>query len=150
MPGYRAHLMGGFTAYALVLFAIQRLAPTPLTMIEWLGCALIGSLFPDLDIKSKGQIWFYRLLFVVMGVLVIQQRFMLVAFMSVSCITPLLVKHRGLFHEPWFIIGMPLCGVFLIGAYMPAHSALFFWDALFFIAGAVSHITLDRGMRAFF
>lgn len=150
MPGYRAHLMGGFASYALLLFSLQTLTPTPLTMFEWLGCALIGSLFPDLDIKSKGQIWFYRLFFVVITLLIIQQRFMLVAFLSVLCITPLLVKHRGLFHRPWFVVGMPLCGVFLTGAYMPGHTSLFFFDALFFIAGAVSHILLDRGVRAFF
>ncbi len=149
MPGYRTHLMGGFTAYVIVLYLLKSLKPTPFTMLEWLACALVGALFPDVDTKSKGQLWFYRFLFLVLLVLALHRCFLIAALISIVCILPMLVQHRGLFHRPLFLIGVPMLGVVIVNIYAPACARLFFFDALFFVVGAMSHILLDRGVRAF-
>ncbi len=56
MANYRGHIKGGFVAFALIiLFALPHYHPSALTMLEWLLFTIAGSLFPDVDIKSKGQ-----------------------------------------------------------------------------------------------
>jgi LexA-binding, inner membrane-associated putative hydrolase len=150
MPGYRTHLMGGVTTYVPLLYLLLPLKPTPLTMLEWLGCTLIGSLFPDVDTKSKGQLWFYRLLFLVLVVLVYKKNFLIAAVTSILCMLPLLFRHRGLFHRPLFLIGIPAAGLLVLSVCAPKQVPLFLFDALFFSVGALSHIVLDRGIRALF
>jgi hypothetical protein len=150
MPGYRTHLMGGFTTYVPLLYVLLPLKPTPLTILEWLGCTLIGSLFPDIDIKSKGQLWFYRLLFLVLVVLVYKKKFFTAAVTSILCVLPLLFRQRGLFHRPLFLVGLPIAGLLVLRVCAPTQAHLFLFDALFFGAGALSHIVLDRGIKALF
>src|SRR5438309_2217826 len=62
MPGYKGHLVGGTVAFGLLFFALVGVVvrqPSMLIAGEWLLFALAGSLFPDIDIKSKGQKYFY-------------------------------------------------------------------------------------------
>jgi len=66
MPGYKGHLVGGTVAYGLLFFGLVGVVvkqPSMLTAGEWLLFALAGSLFPDIDIKSKGQKYFYYVIF---------------------------------------------------------------------------------------
>jgi len=150
MPGYRAHLMGGFTVYIGLLYTLQSLTPTPLTMFEWLGCALIGSLFPDVDTKSKGQLWFYRLFFIILIILALKERYFVAAIISILGILPMLFRHRGLFHRPLFLVSIPVVAMIIIKICAPASAQVFFFDAIFFLAGALSHIVMDRGIKALF
>lgn len=145
VPGYRVHLIGGFTAYVFLLYFMQALKPTPLTMIEWLSLSLIGSLFPDVDTKSRGQLWFFRFIVVILLAFVVHKRFVIAVMISLASCVPLLVRHRGLFHRPWFMISIPFVGVFIISLYMPHYASLCYYDALFFVVGALSHLWLDLG-----
>src|SRR6185436_8940620 len=120
MPGYKNHLMGGMVAYGLTVYLLRSLHPTAMTLLEWFVCALAGSLFPDIDTKSRGQKYFYSLLFIVFIGLLMLKRFKLIALISCLCTVPLLVNHRGLLHRPWFLICFPLALAFVGCQWMPA------------------------------
>lgn len=146
MPNYKKHLIGGLGAYTLLLIAVQHIKSISFFCSgEWLLCALAGSLFPDIDIKSKGQQFFYCLLLFIMLVLIIYHQFSLLAMCSVISIFPILVRHRGIFHRLWFVILFPLVVWYSITIFVPTISGILLFDTLFFIAGAVSHLWLDFG-----
>ena len=150
MPGYRGHLVGGTVAFGLLFFALVGVVitqPSLLTASEWLLFALAGSLFPDVDIKSKGQKYFYYVVFIFLAIFAAQQRFQMFTCFSFITITPMLARHRGIFHCQWFVITVPLILWVMVSMAMPKISQQFFFDILFFIIGALSHIWLDFGAR---
>jgi membrane-bound metal-dependent hydrolase YbcI (DUF457 family) len=146
MPNYKGHLVGGIIAYGLLffgIFAVQK--PSMLVASEWLLFTLAGALFPDIDVKSKGQKYFYYVVLLFFIGCVATQRFDMLACGSFIVISPMLVRHRGIFHNPWFLMVMPLIMWFVVGTIFPRLSQRFFCDTLFFIVGAFSHIWLDFG-----
>jgi len=146
MPNYKGHVLGGIVVYAMLLCMVAHvLHPSFITACEWLLFALAGALFPDIDIKSKGQKYFYYLIFVLLIVLAMHQQFATIACCSFIIITPMLVRHRGIFHRTWFIISMPMAVWGLTCFFLPSCSSSFFYNTLFFIAGGLSHIILDYG-----
>ena len=150
MPGYKGHLVGGIVVYGLLFFGLVGVViaqPSMLTAGEWLLFALAGSLFPDIDIKSKGQKYFYYIVFLFFIILAAYQRFEMLTCFSFIIITPMLVRHRGIFHSQRFVIAIPLILWIVVSIFMPKVSSQFFFDMLFFIAGALSHIWLDFGAR---
>jgi membrane-bound metal-dependent hydrolase YbcI (DUF457 family) len=56
----------------------------------------------------------------------------------------LLVKHRGLFHQLWFLIFISITTGLVIGSFHSDFSAWAMKNSLFFLAGAISHIVLDK------
>ncbi len=153
MPGYKGHLVGGIIAFGLFFLGLMGLViiqqPSHLMIVEWLVCTLAGALFPDIDVKSKGQKYFYYVVLVGVVVLAYQQQFQMLTCFSVVMITPMLVKHRGIFHSPRFVIGVPLIVWIVVAALLPQQASRFFIDTLFFIVGALSHLWLDFGTRQF-
>lgn len=147
MPGYKGHLVGGTVAFGITLFLLRSYCSSMFTAGRWLGCALAGSLFPDIDVKSKGQKYFYWVILLAVIVIIMQRRFEWLAMVSVLSVTPMLVKHRGIFHRLWFVIALPI--TFWLGThfYSPVFAQGVFFDVLFFIAGAISHLWLDVGPR---
>jgi len=145
MPGYKGHLAGGLITGGILLYAVQELNPTPLTALEWLSFALAGSLFPDIDIKSKGQKLFYPILLGILVLLFYNGHIELVALLAVLGLVPMMVRHRGVFHRLWFVIIFPLFVASVGALLMPECMRIFFLDTLFFIAGAISHLWLDFG-----
>jgi membrane-bound metal-dependent hydrolase YbcI (DUF457 family) len=144
MPNYKGHLVGGVVVYALVLLCIVGTASSVITWGEWLLCALAGCLFPDIDIKSKGQKYFYRGVLISFIVLAGQGRYEVLSCCSFVMITPMLVRHRGIFHNPLFIIFVTIIVWALGSTAAPCVSRPLFFNLLFFAAGALSHIFLDR------
>jgi membrane-bound metal-dependent hydrolase YbcI (DUF457 family) len=110
---------------------------------------LAGSLFPDIDVKSKGQKYFYYVAFICLFVLAYQQHSQMFTCFSFLMITPMLVKHRGIFHSPRFVIALPLLVWVVVATLLPQRSSQLFVDTLFFIVGALSHLWLDFGTRQF-
>ena len=146
MPNYKGHLVGGIVVYGVLLCAVSSmLKPTMLTALEWLLFTLGGALFPDIDIKSKGQKYFYYGIFLFFIVLAARQRFEMLSCCSFIIMSPMLVRHRGIFHSPRFVIAIPLIVWIVVSMAMPHVSYQFFVDILFFIMGAISHIWLDFG-----
>jgi len=116
MSLYRNHAAAGVTAYGafyLVTFAAKVILklkfsyqlPYPIITTDFallLGCffiAFLSSIFPDVDIKSRAQILFYRLLFLVEGALMLRRKFEPAAMLGFFAITPLLGGHRGWTHS---------------------------------------------------
>ena len=148
MPNYQTHLAGGALAFAATLVCIVPYAhPTVLSAGEWLLFALAGSLFPDIDIKSKGQKYFYWMILILLLILAYTKRFIPLAIISIVSTIPLISKHRGLFHRAWFVIAAPLGVWYVLSLQYPALKMALLFDMLFFIAGALSHLWLDMGLK---
>lgn len=148
MPGYKSHLAGGIFVYLLGLyFVLTNQSISFATGAEWLLFTLAGALFPDVDIKSKGQKLFYWIAFLLALVLLLHNHTQALIVLAFICIVPILVRHRGIFHRMWFVIFVPLLGAIFLCSYMPGCSRIIMFDTIFFIIGALSHLWLDLGLR---
>lgn len=148
MPGYQSHLAGGAIVFAATLVCIVPYTqPTILSAGEWLLFALAGSLFPDIDIKSKGQKYFYWMIILLLLILTYTHRFIPLAIISIVSMIPLISKHRGLFHRAWFVIAAPLGIWYVLCLHYPYIKTALLLDITFFIAGALSHLWLDMGLK---
>ena len=143
MPGYRTHLVGGLAVYGLSLYLLRSYCGSVFVGAEWLLFTLAGSLFPDIDTKSKGQKYLYIILLMTIIILAIQRKFLIMAMLSIIAFIPIITRHRGLFHKPWFVIGFPASIALIIGLYAPGYRGVVFFDTLFFILGGLSHLFLD-------
>ena len=154
MPGYRGHLVGGALAFGALYVCLRTVgAPVVMTGPCFLA-ALAGALFPDVDVKSKGQKYLYWLLLIIFIILIIENKLDILALFALLSIVPMIVNHRGLFHRPWFIIFSSLGLWIIVSAFHPEWARELFCIVLFFIAGGISHLWLDFGffrmIRLFF
>lgn len=149
MPGYKGHLVGGTLTFALALYAMDGAGVhfTHVQAVQWFISALAGCLFPDVDVKSKGQNIFYKGMLVALLCMLFygyHRPFMMV---SVAAMVPMIVRHRGIFHRLWFVIGMPTLGALFLATYYPAYESTIYFNTLFFVMGAISHLWLDLGFK---
>lgn len=149
MPNYKGHLAGGITIYALIVICFVPTI-TSSTFFEWLCFVCAGALFPDIDTKSKGQRIFFSLVFLILLILLFQQRFHAAALLGVASCVPLLVHHRGIFHNMIFLTCFIGSIGFFVAYLMPAYQTIIMYDAIFFWVGVFSHIWLDRGLKRIF
>lgn len=147
MPNYKGHLIGGAVAFAIVICFIFNNNVNFITGLEWLCFTLLGSLFPDIDIKSKGQKIFYKVLFCVLIFLAFKKQLSAIALISLLSFIPLLVRHRGMCHQLWFVITVPFAVAVCCNLFFPHYYSIILWDAIFFTVGAISHLWLDVGFR---
>lgn len=149
MPGYKQHLSGGAGAFVVTMLALSTQVSqiTGLVGLEWLAFCLAGSLFPDVDIKSKGQYYFYCMVLLLLLFLSVHKRYDLLVVVSIGSMTPLLTRHRGLFHRWWFIGALAFGLWYLVSQEFPHLSTMLWYDTIFFCAGAFSHLWLDMGLR---
>ncbi len=145
MPGYKGHLIGGAIAFACVIVGVSYWQkPSFFLAMHYFVCSLLGSLFPDVDTKSRGQGIFYRTLLMVLAFLLFNGEHYFFVILSLLGLAPLLVGHRGLFHKPSFLIIIPLL-IFSICFFCGlVNPQIGFGYAIFFIAGSLSHIILDK------
>lgn len=144
MPGYKGHLIGGALVGIGLTYLIASLGVMPLNVqITSFICILLGSLFPDIDIKSKGQKLFFSAAFIGAIFFVVQARQVALGITAICMIVPLIVRHRGLTHQVWFVLLISASVALIGGIYMPSLQHAFIVNALFFSAGALSHIFLD-------
>jgi len=166
MPKYKTHLAGGFIIFILVVFAMQffiskqiiRIS-TP-TAILYLFFTLLGSLFPDIDTKSRIQKFLYYPLFLVIIIAILFKNWLLLSVLAVIALIPILSNHRNLTHRIWFVILVPLFAALLVIHSFSEGSLILNLNKqftsltlncyLFFVAGAISHLLLDFGPRNLF
>lgn len=151
MASYRGHVWGGllfFVPLIIVLVFFFELYKQPLPMLLaqvaiLLGITLLFALFPDIDIKSKGQRIFYLIFFCVDLVLIVTNHWREAAFLGLFAMLPLLTEHRGWTHSFWAALIIPL--PFLL---VPIWFAKSGWKAglpyyLAAVAGYLSHRFMD-------
>jgi hypothetical protein len=147
MPSYRGHLMGGLVTFAALaqLHTFGKIAgqTTVLIFAGELIATLAGSLFPDIDTKSRGRRYFNYIIFAAMGIAILQRSLFLVLFFSTFWIFQFIVPHRGITHNPLFLVAAPIFILKAISPHAPWLSTLPMRYYLFFVAGAFSHIILD-------
>jgi hypothetical protein len=148
MPGYKGHLLGGLATCFLIHATSTKLFsypdPTLKKFLFTLIFALLGSLFPDIDTKSVGQKIFYTLLTIPLFFAILTHQWRLLTVISLISIFPVLVNHRGIIHTVWFVALVPLSVPIFLHVSSP-HIMSQIWTAYtYFVAGALSHILLDR------
>ena len=144
MPSYRGHLIAGVLTYLGMLQIIKCVQPNPHVIFQGLLFCLLGSLFPDIDIKSKGQKVFYSLLLMFLCYCLWMQHWYLFVVLSLLGIVPLLARHRGLFHEIWFLLCLTLCIIIWLQSCNKLCDILLLTNCSWFFVGCVSHVILDR------
>jgi len=147
MPGYRGHTVGGLAVFGLLRLFLAPLNPTFLTSIEWLLFTLFGALFPDVDIKSRGQNIFYVLLAVAYTGALMMGKVAWSPFFVVAALFPMLLNHRGISHRFWFMILLSISFGFCLSRYFPIHAKAAWFNALFFGVGMLSHLVLDKWVK---
>ena len=144
MPSYRGHLIGGVVTYLALLQLIKLTDPNAHIIIQGLLFCLLGSLFPDIDVKSKGQKVFYILLLIFLFYCLLVQRWDLFVALSLLGIMPLLATHRGLFHKVWFLLFLTLGIIVCLKSYNRHEDELLLANSGFFFMGSLSHVVLDK------
>jgi hypothetical protein len=150
MSTYRGHIAGGIVTYALTAYTVLHLFPTAphawRAQLLFLGCAILGSLFPDIDTRSTIQ----KLFFVAMIPALPLSLFYNVSFflcLVAICLGALFIPHRTLTHRPWFIVALSAILAGIILTKVEHHRLLFAMCSVYFCAGALSHWFLDFGFR---
>lgn len=153
MPSYRVHLVGGAATYvvvaqlSMVLPYLQNFS-LPEHAI-FLAVTLVGSLFPDIDIASKMQNNFFKFMPLALP-LALFYSINLFVILGFACVAALVVRHRTITHQIWFLVLIPALYAFIMAHYYPSHSSIIFAVCTYFSAGALSHRLLDFGPRRFF
>lgn len=151
MPNYKAHLVGGAIAYAIGVLSIKLLKfnPTHQILYYCFATCLLGSLFPDIDTKSKIQKLVYTALSSLLVALLLLGRYKLFGATALIALIPLVVNHRTLFHHPIFLTASTFGTIFPLSIFFPQYSISALYCALFFLIGCFSHLILDIGFRNF-
>lgn len=144
MPSYRVHLVGGLLTYLGILQIFKNADLSHHTILQGLVFCLLGALFPDIDVKSKGQKVFYTMLLLLLIYLIAYQKYCMFVVLSFLGIIPILVRHRGIFHHIWFLIVITCAGSLVVKSWCGYYEQVMLTNCWFFFAGAVSHVLLDR------
>jgi len=149
MPKYKTHLCGGFITFCVILFVLIQLKISSNLLVSfiYLASCLLGSLFPDIDTKSRIQKIVYYPLFVIIIYAIFVQKWALASLISVLAFIPVLANHRRLTHKRWFVITIPLSIPILIYHFNQQFLIESFISYLFFVFGAISHLLLDFGIK---
>ena len=146
MSGYKWHMTGGIVLMLLVVHFIYHYFLTPsLYEISWyIILATMFALWPDVDIKSKGQKVFYILFFLIDVYLIFTSQFKISAFFGLLIILPILSKHRGWTHTYWamFLIPAPILIYPILNNGLDDFSGAPYY--LSAITGYFSHLLLDK------
>ncbi len=150
MSMFKGHIVGGLAAYGIMVLLLS-LHSMPLAhQVPWFAATLAGALFPDIDIRSKGQRLFLKLLLLLLILCLFLQAFIPVVFILVFSLLAIVVPHRSLFHELWFILLVSSLVALFLMIFMPSHTETIFMSTLFFLAGVLSHLLLDKGVKGTF
>jgi membrane-bound metal-dependent hydrolase YbcI (DUF457 family) len=147
MPSSRVHVLAGATLfvplYALITCTNITLPFSLPERLFLLGLTLTGAIFPDIDIKSNMQNTFYKSLLFILPVALFVNRSLFIGLLAIAA-TLKVIKHRGITHNPLFLLAAP--AAITIGCIYrsPEHATFLMISCLCFTCGALSHIILDR------
>ncbi|MBF0279224.1 MAG: metal-dependent hydrolase [SAR324 cluster bacterium] len=160
---FKGHITGGIitgaaiTSTAIFLSKPLGIPAPPLVLGQIFGVALFFSMFPDLDISSIPQRWFFRAIFAVLLGLSYYDYFEVATLVALVSITPLLDHHRSWTHN---VISVLLFPVVLACIYeyllskerffdqwsadqVANHLSNHIWLVIACVSGWYTHLTLD-------
>ena len=152
MSGGKGHLIGGFIFILVLLHTITHyfFRPDLLDFVLYIAIGLMFAVWPDVDIKSYGQKFFYIVFFLVDLFLVYTEEYKIAAYFGLIIILPILAKHRGWTHSipAMFLIPSP----FLLYPIYVSQSFDFSGGPFYTCAvtGYFSHLVLDGKIRLIF
>lgn len=150
MSNYRGHLIGGIGAYAAVVCVLSLSTIAVSSHLVWFLATLAGALFPDIDVRSKGQHLFLSILLLLLILCLFLQAYVPVVMILFFSTLPIVIPHRGLFHDLGFV-GFLSGAVALFLIYLlPAKAESIVTTSLFFHLGVISHLLLDKGFKKTF
>ncbi|NBQ18040.1 metal-dependent hydrolase [bacterium] len=146
MPGYKTHLVGGLVSFVVALTVLYKLTGMHVSFLAalgWFFWCILGALFPDIDVKSKGQGFMYPIILFALLFLLYKNKIIAFTVLSIASLLPLVVNHRGLFHSPIFLIGLAVVSALYASKFFVT-TDFYMMQIAFFSLGALSHILLDR------
>lgn len=144
------HMIGGVAIWLITAYILRNSITSISVLSLYLVCAIAGSLFPDIDVKSKGQKFFYGLMAPVYIFLFLQRQYALCFLVGICAILPVMSRHRGLFHCWWFVASFAcIWGLSFIRIF-PFYTDNISVATIFFILGSFSHLWLDFGFIRMF
>ncbi len=147
---YRGHLLGGLAAYFIAIIIISVIQGTFIHYGPGLLAALAGSLFPDIDIRSKGQRLFLKLLLIAVLLCLYLKAAVPLTILLFFSVLPIIFPHRGLFHDTIFVLILSFLFTGALIYSMPSKTETIVITMLFFFIGVLSHLILDKGMKKTF
>lgn len=148
MPCYKTHLAAGFGTFIVfwpatsTIFKDSSYADIGIC----LGLSLLGSVFPDIDTKSKIQRLFYTLAPIPLLIFLLKAHWELFFITAFLCMVVGILQHRTITHRISFIALFPALIVLYIGHNHPPLFMVLTRFYIFFLTGAISHIVLDRSI----
>ncbi len=153
MPNYKTHLIAGAVSFYLVMRTTATYIPTLSMPLEYLSLglalSLIGSIFPDIDVPSKMQKWFFVASIILILISLLHQNHTLFAGLGISVVFVAFLTHRTITHKPAFLLLIALVPVMGVIYALPAHSTIALAGYLYFTVGCLSHVLLDRLLTFF-
>lgn len=150
MSNYRGHLIGGIGAYVAAVFLLSLSTIAVSSHLVWFLATMAGALFPDIDVRSKGQHLFLSILLLLLILCLFLQAYVPVVMILFFSVLPIIIPHRSLFHDLGFV-GFLSTGVALFLIYvLPDRAETILSTSLFFLLGVVSHLLLDKGFKKTF
>ncbi|QQR49225.1 metal-dependent hydrolase [bacterium] len=148
MPGYRAHLSAGLIMWLAIWYLTVALLyqPTWLDLSCGLLLSLIGSIFPDIDIRSKMQRLFYLASILIIPVALLSQAWQFFFCFAAFAFLVAIIRHRTITHQSWFLVLMPGFFSLYLGYFNQNSFNHIISFYLFFVAGALSHVFLDKSI----
>lgn len=143
---WRWHVLGGLIAYGIGILLESCIGTvTFIKTIPLVAICLLGALFPDIDTTSKIRKIIYGKWLIVFFALLIffNTNPAIITLAVLISLLPLVVRHREIFHNIFFLALIPTTISLPLAWYFPNQSTLIFRCAYFFFLGALSHIMLD-------
>ena len=146
MSGYKVHMYGGVILMIIVIhfFYHSFFNPSFIEIFWYIIIATMFALWPDVDIKSKGQKLFYIIFFLTDLYLIFSSQFKISAFFGLIIILPILSKHRGWTHTCLAMLLIPSPILFYPMIDIGSIDFIGFPYYLAAITGYLSHLILDK------
>ncbi len=144
MAGYRGHI-GGALLFCGLLYFFPFWNPLPVWgKAACVGIAVLFALWPDVDVKSKGQTIYILAFLIIDAILIYRQEYKRAAYLGFLIVLPIVSPHRGWTHSFIAMILIPGAIYLAVIKYTegtPKDYLPYFLAALF---GYASHLLLDR------
>ena len=146
MAGGKTHIWGGFVFVIIFIYTITNYfyQPALIEVVIYFALACMFSVWPDIDIKSYGQKFFYIIFFITDLFFIINEEYKIASYFGLIIILPVLAKHRGWTHSipAMILIPSPLLFYPVVISGEIDVSGIYFYAAA--VTGYFSHLVLDR------